>query len=106
LLLVACLLIRNYAADRDLGARLAAIIGIAAAVDVPIVYKAVHWWRGQHPVIFGPGREDALDPAMRLTFLVCLFVFVLLYLLLLAARCAIASLELRADAVQESRSGH
>jgi heme exporter protein C len=104
LLLVACLMIRSYANDRDLGARLAAIVGIVAAVDVPIVYKAVHWWRGQHPVVFGPGREDALDPAMRQTFLTCLAVFILLYLLLLATRCAIASLEQRTEDILESRS--
>ena len=104
LLLVACLMIRSYAADRELGARLAAIVGIVAAVDVPIVYKAVHWWRGQHPVIFGPGREDALDPAMRMTFLTCLAVFILLCTLLIATRCAVAALEQRTDAILESRS--
>lgn len=99
LLLIGCLMVRSYAADRELGARLAAIVGIVAAVDVPIIYKAVEWWRGQHPVIFGPGREDALDPAMRFTFLTCLAAFLLLYGLLLYLRYAAASLEDRSEAV-------
>ncbi len=102
LLLVGCLMVRSYAVDRELGARLAAVVGIVAAVDVPIVYKAVDWWRGQHPVVFGPGREDALDPRMRLAFLTCLAVFIVLFLLLLALRYAVAAMEERAGAARES----
>jgi heme exporter protein C len=95
-------MVRSYAVDRELGARLAAVVGIVAAVDVPIIYKAVDWWRGQHPVVFGPGREDALDPRMRLAFLTCLAVFIVLFLLLLALRYAVAAMEERVDAARES----
>jgi heme exporter protein C len=101
LLLVACLMVRSYAAERELGARLAAVVGIVAAVDVPIIYKAVDWWRGQHPMVFGPGREDALDPRMRMTFLTCLAVFFVLLGLLLALRYAVAAMEERAEAARE-----
>jgi heme exporter protein C len=104
LLLVGCLMVRSYAADRELGARLAAVVGIVAAVDVPIIYKAVDWWRGQHPVVFGPGREDALDPRMRLAFLTCLVVFIVLFGLLLALRYAAATIEDRAAAARERLS--
>ncbi|NIM40364.1 MAG: cytochrome C assembly protein, partial [Hydrogenophaga sp.] len=55
LLLAGCLMVRGYAENRDLGARLAAIVGIVAAIDVPIIHKAVDWWRGQHPQVFAPG---------------------------------------------------
>lgn len=49
---------------------LAAVISIFAAVDVPIVYMSIRWWRTQHPspVFFG-GPDSGLDPAMRLAFL-------------------------------------
>ena len=31
---------------------------------VPIVYKAVDWWRGQHPIVFGAGKTNPLAPGM------------------------------------------
>jgi len=102
LLLAGCLLIRSYAGSRDQGARLAAVLGVVAALDVPIIYKAVDWWRGNHPVVFGPGKKDALAPAMRQTFLVCLLVFFLLYALLLLLRTRLAQLEERSQTLSES----
>ena len=97
LLLVACLLVRDYADDPDVGARLAAVVGIVAALDVPIIHKAVEWWRGQHPQVFKPGGERSLAPEMLSTFQVCLAVFFLLFLLLLAVRFAVARLEERVE---------
>lgn len=102
LLLAACLMIRSYASSREQGARLASVLGIVAALDVPIIYKSVEWWRGQHPQVFGPGRRDALAPEMRATFLVCLLAFVLLYALLLHVRTAIAAAEERESALAET----
>jgi len=104
LLLVACLMVRSYAQNRDLGARLAAIVGIVAAVDVPIIYKAVDWWRGQHPVLFKPGQGDALAPAMRTTFDFCIVVFLLFFCLLLVLRFRVAQLEERTTLAVERLS--
>jgi heme exporter protein C len=101
LLLAGCLMVRGYADDRDLGARLAAIVGVVAALDVPIIHKAVEWWRGQHPVVFAPGKPDALAPAMSHTFRFCILVFLLLFALILALRLRTASLEDRAEALAE-----
>ncbi len=98
-LLAGCLMVRNYADSRELGARLAAIVGIVAAVDVPIIHKATVWWRGQHPVVFAPGKGGALAPKMYDTFLVCSIVFFLLFGLLLALRYRVAALEDRTRAV-------
>lgn len=95
LLLLACLKVRDLADHPDLGARLASIVGIVAALDVPIIHKAVVWWRGQHPVIFAPDKPDALAPQMRASFLVCLVAFFMLFCLLLALRYRLASLEER-----------
>ena len=101
LLLVACLMVRNYAQDRDLGARLAAIVGIVAAIDVPIIHKAVEWWRGQHPVVFAPGKRDGLAPGMGSALGVSMLAFVLLFLLLLAIRFRVRNLESRLEEATE-----
>jgi heme exporter protein C len=94
-------MVRSYASNRDLGARLAAIVGIVAAVDVPIIYKAVDWWRGQHPILFRPGKKEALAPEMSTAFVVCIVVFLMLFVLLLAVRYRLASLDERATRVME-----
>ncbi len=104
LLLACCLMVRAYAADRDLGARLAAIVGIVAALDVPIIHKAVEWWRGQHPVVFKSGADGGLAPGMREAFAVSTLAFFLLYGLLLALRYATARIEDRAQAAAERLS--
>jgi heme exporter protein C len=101
LLLAACLMVRSYAENREQGARLAAVLGIVAALDVPIIHKAVEWWRGQHPQVFGPGKSEGLAPGMRETFLVSLIVFFLLYAVLMLLRTRLALLEDRARALAE-----
>jgi heme exporter protein C len=105
LILAASLMVRGYAENRDQGARLAAVLGIVAALDVPIIYKAVDWWRGQHPVVFGPGKKEPLAPEMLRTFLFCMFVFLLLYVLLLVLRTRLASHEERVQSLTESIAG-
>ena len=105
LILAATLMVRGYAENRDQGARLAAVLGIVAAFDVPIIYKAVDWWRGQHPVVFGPGRKEPLAPEMLRTFLFCLLVFFLLYASLVVLRTRLLRLEERAQGLSESLGG-
>lgn len=102
LLLAGCLMVRGYAENRDQAARLAAVLGIVAALDVPIIYKAVEWWRGQHPQVFGPGKENSLAPGMREAFLAALLVFFLLYAVMLWLRTRLASLEERAEVLAET----
>ncbi len=105
LILAASLMVRGYAENRDQGARLAAVLGIVAALDVPIIYKAVDWWRGQHPIVFGPGKRDALAPEMRPIFGFCVLVFLMLYALLLTLRTRVATLEDRARSLSETVQG-
>jgi heme exporter protein C len=93
LLLIGGQMVRSYATNREQGARLAAVVGVIAALDVPIVYKAVDWWRGQHPVLFRPGAKSALAPGMSETFRFCILAFLLLFALLLALRYRLARLE-------------
>lgn len=86
MLLVGCLMVRSYADNRDTGARLAAIVGIVAALDLPIIHKAVVWWRGQHPVVFKPGEERSLAPEMATTLGICTLAFLLVWTLVLILR--------------------
>ena len=105
LLLVAALMVRDYAENRDLGARLASIVGIVAALDVPIIKKAVDWWRGQHPTVFKPGESEALAPQMAQAFGVCVLIFMMLFTLLLALRYRVAGVQDRAETVGDRLTG-
>ena len=102
LLLAGILLARMYAATPEQGARVASVLGVVAALDVPIVYKAVDWWRGQHPIVFGAGRGNPLAPGMGTALLVSFLTFLLLFATLVAARARLAALSDRLAALEES----
>lgn len=102
LLLAGILLSRAYAETPEQGARVASVLGVVAGLDVPIVYKAVDWWRGQHPIIFGPGKTEPLAPGMLSAFLISMLVFTLLYALFVAVRMRLLGLEDRLAAAEES----
>jgi len=102
LLLAGSLLARAYAATPDQAARIGSILGVVAALDVPIVYKAVDWWRGQHPIVFGAGRGNPLAPGMGTALLVSFLTFLLLFATLVAARARLAALSDRLAALEES----
>jgi heme exporter protein C len=48
------------------------VVGLVAAVDIPIVHFSVEWWRGLHqgPTIGSP--ERVLDPAAPSQFVIAL----------------------------------
>jgi heme exporter protein C len=66
LMYIAYLLIRNLVEEPERRAVVSAAYGIFAFADVPIVFMAIRWWRGQHPspVIAG-GEGSGLDPTMK-----------------------------------------
>ena len=63
------LLLRRFTAGGQTQT-LAAVLSVFAAVDVPIVYMSIRWWRTQHPspVFFG-GPDSGIDPRMMPAFL-------------------------------------
>jgi heme exporter protein C len=71
LIYVGYLLLRQNAEDRDQAARWGAIVGIVGALDMPIIYKSVEWWRGLHPKVLKVSGGGGLDPVMERTLLVC-----------------------------------
>ena len=74
------LLLRTMVEDRERAARFAAVLGIIAALDIPLVHFSVLWWRTLHqpPTLLRPGPTP-MDPAFVLALLVNLVAFVLLY---------------------------
>ena len=70
LLYVSYMLVRRFSSTGQTQT-LAAVISIFAAIDVPIVYMSIRWWRTQHPspVFFG-GADSGIDPSMKPAFFV------------------------------------
>ena len=78
------------------------MVGIVAALDLPIIHKAVEWWRGLHPVVFGPGKKEPLAPAMKQAYLMGVIGFMLLFAALLILRTKIAGVEERVEAIEHA----
>jgi heme exporter protein C len=66
LLYIAYLITRRLSLSGETST-LGAVISVFAAIDVPIVYMSIQWWRTQHPapVLTGDG---SMDPAMWVSF--------------------------------------
>lgn len=66
------LLFRRLTDDPHRRAARAAVVGLVAAVDIPIVHFSVEWWRGLHqgPTIGSPSR--LLNPAAPSQFVIAL----------------------------------
>ncbi len=42
-----------------------AVLGVFAAIDIPICFMSIRWWRTQHPSpVFAGGPDSGVDPAM------------------------------------------
>lgn len=101
LIFAAYLMLRSVAPGAQ-GARYAAVLAIVGAIDVPIINRAVYWWRTIHPAVLRTreGPTGLADARMQLTLLVSLVAFLLLFLWLVRLR--VQSLRL-ADGVEELR---
>ncbi len=100
LMYIAYLMLRTSSGEDSKGARLAAVFGIVAFVDVPIVYMSIRWWRTIHPLVFKSKGTD-VDPAMLTTLLISLGAFTLLYLCLLRQRIALERIKDELERVKE-----
>ncbi len=92
LIYVGALLVRGISHDPEQGARLSAILAIVGFVDLPIVYKSVDWWRGNHPVVFGRSGGGLAPPMLR-AFLLGMVGVTLVHAALLALRWRLARIE-------------
>jgi len=97
------LMVRGYA-EPPRGPRYAAIVGIVAFVDVPIVYLSSYWWRTLHPQpVIGPLAEQQPSPSIVWLLLLSVVAFGVLYAFLVRVRYEIerdeAAIEARGELV-------
>ena len=96
-LYVGYLLFRRLTDDPARRAARAAVVGIVAAVDIPIVHFSVEWWRGLHqgPTIGSPDR--VLNPTAPGQFVIALVsmvaAFTLVWAYLMIRRYQLARIE-------------
>lgn len=101
--LVLCFIYTGYLIFRGLDmpparrARVSAVIGIAAFLDVPLVYLSARLWSYIHP------PSVSLAPEMKTTVLCCLASFGLLWLGLTAIRCKIGFDAMELDRIAKER---
>ncbi|MDQ6927160.1 MAG: cytochrome c biogenesis protein CcsA [Actinomycetota bacterium] len=91
------LAVRRVPAESETRSRRAAIVAIAAFIDVPIVHQSVEWWRTLHQPATILDEKRLLDPrihgSMATTLWVGVLAFTLLYAWLLVKRFQLAQME-------------
>ena len=71
--------------EHDKQQRLAAVFGIIAFVNVPLVFFSIRWWRTIHPVVIEVGGTG-LSPRMIQVLIFSVLAITLLYLQLISIR--------------------
>ena len=86
---LAYLMVRSYA-EPPRGPRFAAIVGIVAFVDVPIVYMSNYWWRTLHPPpAIGPLATQQPSATITWMLLLSLVAFTVFFAFLVRLRVEI-----------------
>jgi heme exporter protein C len=85
---VGYLLLRGLSTDFVRRATRAAIVGVIAVIDVPIVHLSVLWMNSLHqlPTVLRAGGPPAMDSAMLETLVVSVIAFTLIYLYFMVER--------------------
>ena len=93
------LLLRGMIDDRERGARFAAVLGIVAAFNIPLVHFSVYWWRTLHqpPSLMKPG-PGTMPGIIVAALLVNFAAFTLLYVYFVTKRARLFRLEAQAEA--------
>ena len=98
-LYVGYLLLRRLTDDPERRATRAAVVGVVAAVDIPIVHFSVEWWRGLHQTATIASPDRVLDPAAPMAFVGTLLgmlgAFTLAWLYFMIRRYQLARAEAR-----------
>ncbi|MEK7701783.1 MAG: heme ABC transporter permease CcmC [candidate division NC10 bacterium] len=96
---VGYLLLRGMIDEPERGARYAAVLGIVAALNIPLVHFSVVWWRTLHqpPSLMKPGGS-AMPGIIVAALLVNFVAFSLLYVYFVAKRARLLRLEEEAAA--------
>ncbi len=91
------LLLRGMIEEPERAARFAAVLGIVAALNIPLVHFSVVWWRTLHqpPSLMKPGGS-AMPGIIVAALLVNFVAFSLLYVYFVAKRARLLRLEAEA----------
>ena len=86
------LALRRATLDPTVRARRAAVFGLLAFAQVPIVHMSVIWWRALHqpPTVLRPG-DPTIDHVMLAALLLNVVAFTLVFLVLLRSRMRLAA---------------
>ena len=108
LIYVSYLVLRRFSSTGQ-SHTLAAVLSIFPAVDVPIVYMSIRWWRTQHPApVFGGGPNSGMDKSMLPAFFWNLAgwaiwgIFILLFRFALERKRQLADQEAALQAIEAS----
>jgi len=85
ILYIVYLILRSSAGSDVKKAKFAAVFGIIAFIDLPLVYASARLMRGISPVVFGD-RGGGIAPQKMVALVVCIITFTLLYIVLLKQR--------------------
>jgi heme exporter protein C len=92
------LLLRAGVEDPHRKARLAAVLAVVGALDLPLVIMATRWFRGIHPA------SPAMEPSMRAVLATSIVAFTALFAVLVVRRRAQLDLAGKLDSL-EARLG-
>jgi heme exporter protein C len=108
LLYISYLMLRRFSGSGQTQT-LAAVLSVFAAIDVPIVYMSIRWWRTQHPApVFFGGPDAGLDKSMMPAFVWNIVgwglwgIFVMLFRFALERRRQLAEQEAALQAIEAS----
>jgi heme exporter protein C len=100
-LYIGYLLLRRLSDDPERRATRAAVVGLVAAADIPIVHFSVDWWRGLHQGATFGSPDKILHPAAPAVFVAALMsmltAFTLAWLYLLIRRYQLARSAMAAE---------
>lgn len=88
------LALRRTTDDLEVRAKRAAVLGILAAIQIPLVHFSVVWWRSLHqaPTLIKP-QGPSMDTSMIVTLLVAVVSFTAMYASMMVKRIELAALE-------------
>jgi heme exporter protein C len=90
---LAYLMVRSYT-EPPRGPRYAAVVGIVAFFDVPVVYLSSYWWRTLHPpAAVGPLAQQQPSASIVWLLMVSLLAFTVFYAFLVRVRAEIDETE-------------
>ena len=103
---LAYVMVRSYA-EEPRGPRYAAVVGIVAFFDVPVVYLSSYWWRTLHPpAALGPLAQQQPSASIVWLLMVSLLAFTVFYAFLVRVRVEIDEYEAALSAHRSLAHAH